>query len=89
MPAAPKSPKAPRSVETLVHADTRRNIPTAEFQSLAQQVEEQAPVTPARYRRATPLPGGETRPRDADRDPQLIWRGMRITLTDAQRRQLQ
>jgi adenine-specific DNA-methyltransferase len=73
----------------MVHADTRRNIPTAEFQSLAQQMEERAPVGPARYRRASPLPEGETRTRNADLDPQIVWRGMRITLTEKQRAQLQ
>jgi|HubBroStandDraft_1064217.scaffolds.fasta_scaffold00088_47 adenine-specific DNA-methyltransferase len=89
MPRPPKSSKGPRPVETLVHADTRRNIPTAEFQSLAQQLEDQAPAAPAHFKRATPLPTGETRPRNADLDPQIIWRGMRIRLTDAQRQQLQ
>ena len=79
MARAPKSPpKGPRPVETPVHADTRRNIPTAEYQSLAQQMEEQAPVTAAHYQRATPLPAGDARPRNADLDPQIIWRGMRI-----------
>src|SRR5580658_150558 len=89
MPRPPKSSKGPRPVETLVHADTRRNIPTAEFQSIAQQMEERAPVTPVHYPRASPLATGETRPRDADLDPQLIWRGVRIRLTAAQRAQLQ
>ena len=89
MSRAPKSPKGPRPVETLVHADTRRNIPTAEFQSLAQQLEEQAPITAAHYPRATPLPAGDTRPRNADLDPQIVWRGMRIRLTEAQCQQLQ
>lgn len=89
MSRAPKSPKGPRPVETLVHADTRRNIPTAEFQSLAQQLEEQAPITAAHYPRATPLPAGEARPRNADLDPQILWRGMRIRLTEAQCQQLQ
>ncbi len=73
----------------LVHTDTRRNIPTAEFQSIAQRMEETAPVQPAHYARATPLPKGETRARNADLDPQVIWRGARIRLTDAQRKQLQ
>jgi adenine-specific DNA-methyltransferase len=84
MARPPKPPAGARPVDALVHGDTRRNIPTAEFQSLAQQMEEQAPVRPARYARATPLPPGETRPRNADRDPQLIWRGMHIRLTPAQ-----
>ncbi|MGR3715307.1 MAG: site-specific DNA-methyltransferase [Thermohalobaculum sp.] len=89
MPPKPKAPKDAKPVEALVHADTRRNIPTAEFQSLAQRMEEDTPVPPARYPRATPLPDGETRERNADLDPQIIWRGMRIRLTEAQRRQLQ
>jgi adenine-specific DNA-methyltransferase len=89
MPRPPKPPTGPRPVETLVHADTRRNIPTAEFQSLAQQMEEVAPFESARYKRATPLAKSETRERNADLDPQIIWRGMRITLTQAQRKKLQ
>ncbi len=91
MARPPLPPKTnPKRVETLTHpADHRRNIPTAEFQSLAQQMEEGAPVPPARYTRAAPLPPGETRPRDPDLDPQIVWRGMKIKLTPAQRAQLQ
>ena len=89
MPRLPKPPKGAKPVEVLVHADTRRNIPTAEFQSIAQRMEEDAPVPPARYARATPLPHGGVRARNADLDPQVLWRGARIRLTDAQRRQLQ
>ena len=89
MPRPPKPPKPAGQIEVLLHADTRRNIPTAEFQSIAQQMEEQAPVTPARYKRAAPLPEGETRPRDPDLDPQLVWRGLRIRLTASQVAQLQ
>lgn len=89
MPPKPKAPKGAKPVEVLVHADTRRNIPTAEFQSIAQRMEETAPVQPVRYPRATPLPKGETRDRNEDLDPQVIWRGARIRLTEAQRKQLQ
>jgi adenine-specific DNA-methyltransferase len=88
MPRLPKPPPGPRPLETLVHADTRRNIPTAEFQSLAQQMEEGTPVASARYKRASPLAEGETRPRNDDLDPQVVWRGMRITLSEKQRAQL-
>ena len=52
-------------------------------------MEDGAPVRPARYQRATPLAKGETRERNADLDPQIVWRGMRITLSQAQRKQLQ
>lgn len=89
MPRLPKPPKSAKPVEVLVHADTRRNIPTAEFQSIAQRMEEGTPVPPARYARAAPLPNGEIRARDADLDPQIVWKGARIRLTDAQRKQLQ
>jgi adenine-specific DNA-methyltransferase len=82
-------PAAPKPVEAFQHQASRLNIPTAELQSLAQQVEELAPLPPVRYPRARPLPPGETRPRDGDRDPQIIWNGVRITLTEPQRRQLQ
>ncbi len=89
MPRPPKPPAGPRPVEALTHADKRRNIPTAEFQSIAQQMEEATPIAPARYPRAAPLPQAETRPRNPDLDPQIIWRGLRITLTQAQCAQLQ
>ena len=89
MPRLPKPAAGPRPVDALTHADTRRNIPTAEHQSIAQQMEERAPAPPARFPRAAPLPPGETRARNPDLDPQLVWRGMKIRLTPAQRQQLQ
>lgn len=60
---AKKKPAAPKKVvETIVHEDSkRRNIPTAEFESVMRQ-EQQVPVT-VKY------------PRNTDLDPQLVWRG--------------
>jgi adenine-specific DNA-methyltransferase len=59
--AAPRGTKA-KAVETLTHDEAKRkNIPTAEYQSVLQK-EEQAPKT-LRY------------PRNTDLDPQLVWRG--------------
>jgi adenine-specific DNA-methyltransferase len=53
---------ASKNVETLTHeADKRKNIPTAEFQSVVEK-EQQAPRE-IRY------------PRNTDLDPQLVWRG--------------
>jgi adenine-specific DNA-methyltransferase len=53
---------AAKSVATLKHnADKRKNIPTAEYQSVLEK-EQQAPKK-VRY------------PRNADLDPQLVWRG--------------
>src|SRR5207249_6049561 len=55
--------KKPKTVETLTHdADKRKNIPTAEFQSVVQE-EQQHPVRVAYERR------------NRDLDPQLVWRG--------------
>src|SRR5215211_6894130 len=52
-----------RSVETLKHDEaTRKNIPTAEYQSVLQK-EQQNPVRVAYERR------------NRDLDPQLVWRG--------------
>src|SRR5438128_11627403 len=62
---ATKSPKVdkPKTVETLTHEEaSRKNIPTAEFQSVMRK-EEQAPVRVAYARR------------NRDLDPQLVWRG--------------
>ncbi|TXL74081.1 site-specific DNA-methyltransferase [Vineibacter terrae] len=57
-----KKPAASRTVETLRHDDARRkNIPTAEYQSVIQK-EQESPRT-VRY------------PRNTDLDPQLVWRG--------------
>ena len=63
---APKKSKkagAPKSVETLTHDEAKRkNIPTAEFQSVMQK-EAQDPLRVAYERR------------NKDLDPQLVWRG--------------
>ena len=50
-----------KTVETLNHEDKRKNIPTAEFQSILDS--EQQKVKQIRY------------PRNTDLDPQLVWRG--------------
>lgn len=56
-----KKPTSKLSVETLTHDDaTRKNIPTAEYQSMMQE-KDQSPVRVAYERR--------------NRDPQLVWRG--------------
>jgi adenine-specific DNA-methyltransferase len=53
---------AAKSVETIRHeADTRKNIPTAEYRSVMGQAESD----PVRLRY----------PRNTDLDPQLVWRG--------------
>ncbi len=58
-----KKPGNQKTVETLSHdADKRKSIPTAEFQSVVQE-EQQNPVRIAYARR------------NRDLDPQLVWRG--------------
>ena len=54
--------KKPIEVETLTHDATRRNSPTAEFESIM------------RYQDKTPIRLAYER-RNKDLDPQLVWRG--------------
>jgi len=77
--------KSPKQVETLTHdAAKRRNIPTAEHQSIAERMEEQNPFEPVTYERAKPLAEGEKRDRDGDLDPQIVWKGTELRLTKDQ-----
>jgi adenine-specific DNA-methyltransferase len=62
---AKKAPKQPsqKTVATLTHEEARRkNIPTAEYQSVMQK-EAESPIRVAYERR------------NRDLDPQLVWRG--------------
>ena len=55
-------PTRSKTVETLKHdGDKRKNIPTAEYQSVVKPEEQKA--VEIRY------------PRNPDLDPQLVWRG--------------
>lgn len=57
-----KKSSTPKKVETLKHEEAKRkNIPTAEYQSVIEKEQEQP--TTIRY------------PRNTDLDPQLVWRG--------------
>ena len=57
-----ESPQPAKTVETLTHDEAKRkNIPTAEYQSVLEK--EQQDPKPVRY------------PRNRDLDPQLVWRG--------------
>ena len=82
---ARRTKKGPKQVVSLTHDKARRkNIPTAELQSAARRAEEINPFKPVTYPRKDPLPNGETRPRDEDLDPQIIWKGATIRLSPAQ-----
>ena len=86
---AKRRKKGPKQVESLTHDEARRkNIPTAELQSAAQRAEEIDPFEPVTYLRENPLAEGETRPRDEDLDPQIIWKGATLRLSPAQIEQL-
>ena len=86
---ARRTKKGPKRVETLTHDEaTRKNIPTAELQSAAQRAEEIDPFEPVTYLREDPLPEGETRPRDEDLDPQIVWKGATLRLSPEQIEQL-
>ncbi|CAN5634048.1 site-specific DNA-methyltransferase [soil metagenome] len=63
-----------KSVETLMHDEaSRKNIPTAEYQSVLQK-EEQRPVRVTLQRGVSGLDDEKTA-RNRDLDPQLVWRG--------------
>lgn len=80
-----KAVSAAKQVEALTHNQAKRkNIPTAELQSAAQRAEETAPVAPVTYPRRHPLAQGDSRARDKDLDPQLVWKGTRVRLTPEQ-----
>ncbi len=68
-----KTPKK-LTVETLTHDEaTRKNIPTAEYQSVvAKEVESPVRVT---YKRGATGLDEEKQRRNRDLDPQLVWRG--------------
>ncbi len=67
-------PGSSKTVETLKHDEARRkNIPTAEYQSVLQK-EEQNPVRVA-YERGVSGLADEKHARNRDLDPQLVWHG--------------
>ncbi|MBY5697566.1 site-specific DNA-methyltransferase [Rhizobium leguminosarum] len=85
-----KTPRE-RDVSTLTHDKAvRLNNPTAEMASLyEQQVEMLGEGTrEMRIVRDRPLAHGEMRDRDMDRDPQVIWNGVKIKITPAQMKKL-
>ena len=84
-----RSPKTPtdKSVESLTHDGAKRlNNPTAELASLFEQQEELDGAGPVSMRipRDRPLAAGETRERNTDRDPQILWSNAKVRLTQAQ-----
>jgi adenine-specific DNA-methyltransferase len=73
-----KTPKnttgSKKSVEALTHDEAKRkNIPTAEYQSVLQKAEQDPIRVP--YKRGVAGLKEEKASRNSDLDPQLIWRG--------------
>src|SRR5271169_5694887 len=63
-----------KTVETLTHEEaSRKNIPTAEFQSVMRKEEQTAPRV--KFPRGVFGLEEEKRRRNRDLDPQLVWRG--------------
>jgi adenine-specific DNA-methyltransferase len=84
-----RSPKSSKQVDALKHNEaTRRNIPTAEMESFFRRDEDAVPRPPKRHPRARPLVEGETRTAEEPSQPELIWNGARITITDEQMKEL-
>lgn len=84
---ARKTTPTAKSVATLTHDEAQRiNNPTAEMASLFEQQEELLGEATREMRipRDRPLAEGETRPRDTDRDPQIVWSNAKVRLTQAQ-----
>jgi adenine-specific DNA-methyltransferase len=85
-----RAPKGPKQVGAFKHDEAaRRNIPTAEMESFFRREEDREQREPVHYPRSRPLAEGEVREREEHRDPQLIWNGTRIRITDVQRKQLE
>src|SRR6185312_16331490 len=81
--------KPSKQVDALKHKEaSRRNIPTAEMESFFRRDEDAAPRPPKHYPRARPLAEGETRTAEEPSRPELIWNGVRIAITEAQRKEL-
>lgn len=84
-----RKPGTPKQVDALRHGDaSRRNIPTAELQSFFLREEDTHPLPPKHYPRARPLAEGSTRTKEEVSVPEIIWKGARITITEAQQAEL-
>ena len=91
MARSPQSPKgkSAKQVDALNHSEaTRRNIPTAEMESFFRRDEDLTPKPPKHYPRTRPLAQGQTRTAEEPNQPELIWNGARIAITDEQMAEL-
>ncbi|WP_244482972.1 site-specific DNA-methyltransferase [Mesorhizobium sp. Root102] len=80
-----------KNIDALTHDQARRiNNPTAEMASLFEQQEEILGSVDHSISlpRSRPLANDETRQRDGDLDPQIVWNGVKIRITKDQMRKL-
>ena len=81
--------KKPVKVETLTHDKAaRRNIPTAEYQSVAERIEEQNPAEPAHYSRRDRSPKARRASATKTSIRRSSGSGARIRVSKEQARQL-
>jgi adenine-specific DNA-methyltransferase len=86
-----KKPKPPKQVSALTHDAAKRiNVPTSEMAALFEQQAETVGDVERKMTvpRPHPLRPDETRGRDEDLDPQIVWNGARIRITKEQMRKL-
>src|SRR5438067_4805806 len=89
MARSTKSPNSSKQVDALKHdAASRRNIPTAEMESFFRRDEDASPMPPKHYPRTRPLAEGAMHTAEEPRVPEMIWNGVRITITDDQMKEL-
>ena len=89
MARPPRSHGTVKSIDALKHgAASRKNIPTAEMESFFRRDEDASPREPVAYPRARPVPPDHYRTAEEPRQPELIWNGTRITITEAQMQEL-
>lgn len=78
-----------RIIDALKHEGaTRKNNPTAEMEAFFRREEDLVPMPPKHCPRARPLAAGQTRTSEEPGRPELIWNGARITITEAQMKEL-
>ena len=82
-----RTPKtSEKTIASLKHDEKRLNNPTAELATLFEQQAEMDGdlARDLHVARDRPLAKGEKRPRDPDRDPQIVWSNAKVRLTQAQ-----
>ena len=80
--------KALSRSDALKHNEATRRLSRPRRWRAFSAREDAAPRLPKNYPRARPLAEGETRTSEEPGQPELIWNGAKITITDAQMKEL-